>query len=384
MAFEPASFIIGPVSHGAARVLAIGVGAYALATGAHTWSAFRRRLPDRGSAMLATLVMAALTVLLWRDGARLLPAPFSLTALGIYMAGVLITFGYTLSNAAKRLEQAKEAMGKALDEWAARTLPEERREAWLRDRLRLELGDEERRKTPHLMMGLFIVGYLGLGALILKGIRAAAPASADLQSEGWMNVQIALDSGWLGASHMVALVALLGVLFLLLPVEMVRLASPELDYPFKGTINSLMRERERGLFGAHYYITATLPLAVLWLAADPGTWDRTLYAVIAVLGITVFADAASALFGVRFGRRKLPHNPGKTIVGTLGGTAVAFLIALPLTGLPVAIASAAVFFLVDVLAPVPFSASDNILNPLGLALTYLWLTEHLDPMLPYY
>lgn len=377
-------WLIGPVSQGAARVLALGVGAYAIGTARHAVRGMRERLPDRGSALLATLVMIALTYVLWTDGARLVPAPFSLAVLGVYMVGILFTLGYTLSDAAKRLRQVREAVKEALDEWAARTLPEDRRDAWLAERLRLNLGPEEKRKTPHLMMGIFMVVYLGLGWLVLRGVRALAPTGTDFGRESWHNLQAALDAGFLAAGHMVGITALLGLLFLLLPVEIVRLRYPEMDYPFKGIIESRLRPRERGLFGAHYYITATLPLAILWLTADPAAWDRTLYAVLAVLAVTVFADAASALIGIRHGKRKWAHNANKSLIGTYGGTAVALVLALPLVGLPMAIVSAVVFFVVDVLAPVPFSASDNILNPLALAIVYTLLAGHLDPWLPFY
>ncbi|MGB1586977.1 MAG: phosphatidate cytidylyltransferase [Thermoplasmatota archaeon] len=380
---EP-EFLVGAVSHGAAKVLAIGVGAYAVATGGHALRAYREQLPDRGSAMLATFVMAALTVLLWQRGAQLVPAPFGLAVLGVYMAGVMITFGYTLSNAAKRLAEFREQARQAIEELAAKTLPDDKREAWLRDRLRLDMTPEEKRKTPHLMMGIFLAIYGILGYLILRGVRSLAPGDADFTRESWHNLQAALDAGYLASGHMVGLVCILGLLFLLLPVELVRLQFPQAEYPFKGTITSLMREKERGSFGAHYYITATLPVAIFWLTWDAATWDTTLYAVLAVFGVTVFADAISALVGVRYGRRKFPHNPNKSWMGTFGGTTAAFVLALPFTGVPGAVAAAAVFFLVDVLAPVPFGASDNILNPLGLALVYSLMIDQLDPWLPAY
>ena len=40
---------------------------------------------------------------------------------------------------------------------------------------------------------------------------------------------------------------------------------------------------ERGLFGAHYYLAAATPLAVLWLTSDPARWDATVPAAAALL-----------------------------------------------------------------------------------------------------
>lgn len=382
MAVDPIQFMVGPVSMGAARILALGVAVYAVLTAKHTWTAYQNGLEDRGSSMLATWVMAGLTILLWTDGARLLPAPYSVFVIVVYMAGVTITFAYTMSNAEKRLMKLREEMQALMDEWRDKLLPESDREAWFEHRLR-ELGHEEKRKTPHLMMSIFVAVYVVLGYFILRGVEAMLPAGMG-RGEGIHNLDAALDAGVLASGHVVALTALLSMLFLLLPVEMVRLRFPQLGYPFKGTITSMLREKEAGLFGAHYYITATLPLAILWLTGDPTTWDSTLFAVLAVIGVTVFADTASALIGIRYGRTKWPHSPNKTYVGSIGGSVVAFIVALPFVGLPVAIISAIVFLLVDVVAPVPLHVSDNILNPLGLAAAYIIFRDHLEPWLPFY
>ncbi len=377
---DPLAFEIGAASTWAARILAIGVGVYAVLTASHTVDAYRRHLADRGSSLLATWVMIGLSILLWEQGARLLPAPFSVVVIATYFVGITITLGWTLSNAEKRFKQWRDDLEELLDEFARKALPDHQREAWV-ERKWLQLHPEQKRKTPHLMMGLFVAGYAFLGYWILRGIQTWLPATGN---EAVTNVHIALSGGWMAAGHMVAITALLGLLMLLLPVEMVRLRFPDLDYPFKGTITSMLRERERGLFGAHYYIAATLPLAVLWLTEDTTAWDRTLFAVLAMLGVTVFADAASALVGIRFGKRRWSHNQNKTLMGTAGGCAVAFLVSIPFVGLPMAIATAVVFYVVDVLAPVPVSVSDNILNPLALAATYIVLQDHLAPMIPFY
>ncbi len=379
---DPIGFTIGPVSEAAAKLLALAVGTYALLTARQTWTAYQKQLPDRGSALMATWVMIGLSVLLWTHGARLLPAPFSLVVLACSGIGIVITLTYTLGNMAKKFEEWKEDLRNLVEEWAEKALPESQRDAWLQNRFD-QLHPEQKRKTPHLMMGLFVVAYVGLGYGILRGIQAMVPADANV-GENLANFNAALSAGIMPAGHMVAITALLAVLLLLLPVEILRLQFPQMAYPFKGTITSMLRERERGLFGAHYYIAATLPMAVLWLTDDSTSWDVTLFAVIAVLGVTVFADSASAIIGIRFGRTKWPHNKGKSIQGTVGGCAVAFAVAVPFVGLPMAVVSAAVFFLVDVLAPVPFSISDNILNPLALAAVYTVMLPYLAPLIPFF
>ncbi len=379
---DPIGFTVGPVSQAAAKLLALAVATYALLTARYTLNAIQQRLPDRGSAVMATWVMVGLAILLWVHGERLLPAPFSLVVLAAFVIGIAITLGYTLGNMARRLEEWREDLRGLIEEWAEKALPESQREAWLQNRF-AQLHPEQKRKTPHLMMGLFVVGYVGLGYAILRGIEALVPADA-VVGENLSNLHAALSQGVMPAGHMVAITALLAVLLLLLPVEMLRLQFPQAAYPFKGTITSMLRERERGLFGAHYYIAATLPMAVLWLTDNDQSWDVTLFAVIAMLGVSVFADSASAIVGIRWGKHKWPHHRGKSIEGTVGGCVVALLVALPFVGVPVAIVSAVVFFIVDVLAPVPISVSDNILNPLALAAAYILLQDQLAPLIPFY
>ena len=122
----------------------------------------------------------------------------------------------------------------------------------------------------------------------------------------------------------------------------------------------------------------------MWLAKDPAQWDATIPAAAAMLVVTVFADAASALVGIRWGERKLPHNRRKSYMGALGGTAVAFGATLPLLGLEGAVVSAAVFLAIDLIAPVPIFVSDNLLYPVTLAVVYLAIVDHIHPWIPYY
>ena len=100
--------------------------------------------------------------------------------------------------------------------------------------------------------------------------------------------------------------------------------------------------------------------------------------------VTVFADAASALVGIRWGRRKWFHHEGKTYLGTVGGAVVAVAVALPFVGPAMAVVSGAVFALLDAAAPRPIPVSDNLLNPVGLAIAYTVGWSLIQPMFPYY
>ena len=392
MAVEPVEFFVGPVSRASAAVLAGGTFGYAVLTGWYAVRAFQARLEDRWSAAMCTLVMLALAWLLFEDGAHLVPAPFSVGLVAIYGVSIAITLTYTLGRYKERIQRFTDKFGKRLNALLLDVLPEERQAEWMRLRTAFAPTPEERRKGPHLAVGVFLLIYGALGFLILRGVWDFAyggvpTGDPSLAGEGIQNLYAAThaaDGTWLVPGHIFGLFCFLGLLYLLVPTELLRLRYPELSYPFKTIILSRLRRRERGLFGAHYYIAATLPLAAIWLTREPEHWDVTVPAVLSVIAVSVFADSASALVGIRWGRAKWFHNPNKSYLGSVGGTLVAFAVALPLVGLPVAAVTAVVFLLVDIWAPVPFSVSDNILNPVALALCYGVLQDELAPWVPFY
>ncbi len=378
-----ASFDVGPISTAGAQVLSAIVLLYAVLVTRYAIVGFRNGLADRWSAAVAAAVMAALGILLWDRGAAILPAPFGLWVLVVVVLGLAITLTYTLGRYQERIDRFRDEFGERLSSLLDQVVPEERQQE-LRDlRARFSFSPEERRKAPHLLMGIFLVVYLAVGYPLLQSVQAlVGPATAD--GEATHNLFVASNSGWLVAGHVVSVFALLALLFLILPNELLRLKYPELSYPFKNTILLRLRERERGLFGAHYYIVAALPLAALWVASDPAHYSTTVPAVMALIAVTVFGDAASALVGKKWGKAKWFHNTDKSYIGSVGGTLVAFAVAVPFVGVPVGIAMALAFLLVDVVGPVPIPVSDNLLNPLALALTANALRDHVAPLIPFY
>jgi dolichol kinase len=387
VAVEPVDFVVGPASRAATVFLVGGTVSYAVLSGLYAARAFRHQLYDRWSAAVVTLVMFGLALLLWSDGARLLPAPFSVGLVVVFVGAILLTLTYTLGRYKEKIERFQATFGARLDQILAKSLPEERYAAWLDLKAR-SMDPEQRRKAPHLLMGfVFVPLYAALGYLLLRGLWEMSRGGPVLDGEALANLYAATHAGegtWLVAGQTVGLFGLLLLLYCILPTEFLRLRYPELSYPFKAFITSRLRTREKGLFGAHYYLSAATALVAVWLTRDPAQWDVTVHAFLAVLMVAVFADAASALAGTRWGKRKWFHHPGKSYAGSVGGTLVALVLALPFVGLPMALATAAVFLVLDIVAPVPFPVSDNLLNPLALAGLYGAFQGQLDPWLPYY
>lgn len=357
-----AEFTIGPWSLVSARLLAVGVLAYAVAAGFTARRGFAERRPDRLSTLGTTATLACLAVLLWVVGPRALPAPFGPALLLVLVSSAVFSLVYTALQLQRLVDRLRDALPPAL--------------------VTVGPKDEEvRRKTPHLLMGFILAAYAGVGHFILLGLSQIGLGDP---GEPRSNLLAAVAEPWPVSGHLVALWWVLFLLLALLPVELIRLRTPDAPFPFKRTILSRLRSREEGLMGAHIHMTAALATAWLLVAADPDKWRTGIPACLAILAVTVFADSASALAGKRWGRRKWFHNPDKSWLGSAAGTAVAFLVCLPLLGAPVAVLAAALFLLVDLLAPVPFPLSDNLLNPLGLAAVLVAAQGHIDPLLPWF
>ncbi|HUR61955.1 MAG TPA: hypothetical protein VM286_06285 [Candidatus Thermoplasmatota archaeon] len=355
---EPAiPFSAGPGSIAAAHALAAATLAYAIACGFHARRALRLKLADRWSTVGTTVCLAALAVALEVWGADLLPSPFGVTLLLLLVAGLLFTLLFT----ALRLQRIVERLKQALPLPPAPAM-----------------HHETRRKLPHLMMGFGLLFYVGAAHFLLLAIAGlhslVAPPPSNLVAAG--------TAPWVWSGHLLSAWTLLAILFLLLPVELTRLRFPEADYPWKQIILPRLRSHEGGLMGAHIHMSAALSLCYVLLGHDLARWDAAVPATLAMLCVSVFADAASALFGIRWGRSKWPHSQGKSYIGSAAGTLVAFFVALPFVGAWGALAAAAVFLAMDLVGPIPLPVSDNLLNPLALTALFVAFPGLVHPVLP--
>lgn len=324
----------------AAAVAVVALVGHALLLAPVVVRGFRLRLPDRWSTLVCTVGLAALGAGVWAWARLVLPLPYLAFVGATAIVSPLGTLAFTAWGGQRLLDR----------------LP-----AWLHRPQ--AAGHEERRKLPHLAMGLCLFGYLFLGHLV-------AVASADLHPD----LAASATLPWTHAGEQFVAAWLLILVLGLVPVEALRLLRPEAAYPWKRVIESRMRPRERGLVMAHVHMAVGAALAVLWLGHDPARWDALVPAAMATIAVSVFADTASALVGTRWGRTKWRHSPGKSIAGTAAGLAVAFVAALPFTGVPLALAAALAFAALDLAAPAWVPVSDNLLNPLGLAALF-WATQ---------
>ncbi|MES2155737.1 MAG: hypothetical protein V4510_11430 [bacterium] len=353
-------FVIGDASRAASALVAGGLAGYGLAAAAVAARGFRRGLADCWSTLACGITLLGCAAAMLRWGPALVPAPFGTFAVLAMAFGVL----YAVLFVALRLQVAVDWTHTIVQRTFRVPIP--------------DLAHEERRKLPHLAMGLNSLVPLGLGHAVLVVAAAAAPVVA-MPGETWGNLLVARAASWHAGGEVVLFCSLLLLILVLAPIELLRLAFPGLAYPWKRIIEPLLRAREAGLFGGHLHMAAGVTFAALVLARR-GDLDRAAWPTLAVILVAVFADAASALVGMRIGRTKWRHNANKSHAGTVGGTVAAFALATPLVGIPLGLATAAWFLVVDVAAPVPVAISDNLLNPIGLAALYVWGADLVQPM----
>lgn len=172
-------------------------------------------------------------------------------------------------------------------------------------------------------------------ALVYMGLYAFLPRSLVL---GFLSLAFLLASG----------------------VEFLRLRRPE--------INALLLNKFGGI---HRPEEIMAPSGIFWTLA--GSWLTMLVftnrrIVLAAMGFLVFGDAAAALCGQRWGRRRWPKNPLKTYEGSFAFAGISAAWAMLFLRWPVALLSAAAGAAIEAL-PLPWN--DNFWIPLlsGLALS---------------
>lgn len=144
-----------------------------------------------------------------------------------------------------------------------------------------------------------------------------------------------------------------GALFVL--SELARIHGVALPFVSTVTWNAMRSWESRGVAMGPILFGAGIWLTLRFFPAGP-----------AAVGVLVLAagDTAASFVGRAFGETLLPHNPGKTVVGSLSLFAVGVIIAMFYVPLPVAFLVGAAAMLVESL---PVRGLDNLLLPLTTA-----------------
>lgn len=154
----------------------------------------------------------------------------------------------------------------------------------------------------------------------------------------------------------VAAIVMASATFVALGVEAARRASEAFGWLFDQHLGHLLRPRERGRLTGATMLAIAYTLTVVLFPGLPAL------AGILVAGV---ADAAAAVVGKRFGRRRYPG--GKSLEGSLVFLAVVVPILLLATGLPLP-AVVAVAFLLTAVEALSLPVDDNLYLPILAAL----------------
>jgi len=98
----------------------------------------------------------------------------------------------------------------------------------------------------------------------------------------------------------------------------------------------------------------------------------------AILGMSSIGDLMTSQIGIRYGKRHISWNTGKTYEGTLAGTIVSFIICVIFIGPFYGLLLAGVFMIFDMITSEPVNLSDNLLIPIGCAIIYVIVRYILD------
>jgi dolichol kinase len=156
---------------------------------------------------------------------------------------------------------------------------------------------------------------------------------------------------------------------------------PEYHYIFKNSFEKTRRPDEQGSVGSHVpmILGITLSMIIVTYNQDYGSNPFFVNATNAIVLVTVFGDMAASGVGRRWGKKKWPHNPKKSYLGTFSGCTATFLLTFWIVGIPLALLSVIIFFLADVVLP-QWNLTDNFTYPFITAIFYRIFFSSITPL----
>ncbi|MFX0005377.1 MAG: hypothetical protein ACFFA7_01540 [Promethearchaeota archaeon] len=229
------------------------------------------------------------------------------------------------------------------------------------------------RKSFHLMGLLLILAYFGFFSLLYPVTRIINDSVIELIN----HIQPAYELIWGSVSmypfgigdpqavEYLTMMALIGSLMFAIIPDLIRIIwGPEYSI-FNFLSHSMLRNKEINAAGPQIYIiTGFIFSYMLYMAGI-----IHILAFFAGILIACLSDAAAALIGRGYGKRKVKvmSKETKSVEGFLAGTILAYLIGLILVGPIYAIIGAIVFFITDYF---PIYTADNILNPIFIPIGF--------------
>ncbi len=233
---------------------------------------------------------------------------------------------------------------------------------------------EYKRKTFHILAGCYLIGF-GF-AFLLNLLVYSIESPFILTNEFFQSVYFLTfiqDQHIIGISLLIF--AFVGTFVVQLDAELLALNWPEVNFPFKKTIQDTNREVEENTFGAHLHMISGFAFSAILIYIFSPTPLIATYAVFATICISIFGDMFAALIGRRFGKHKWRFFNEKSIEGTVVGGIAGFVMGFIFIGWLGGLIGCIVIIATDIFLPKISKLSDNILNPLILSILFVFLMQ---------
>jgi len=232
------------------------------------------------------------------------------------------------------------------------------------------------RKISHVLIFivLFVVWYIGYTVVINSEETWVGMIPTNNNTlELYINVlttQEYIESGLfeLGWFYYLIFFFFYGLCLFLLVNELTR-KSKYLSFPFNLLPKLIMTEEEKRSYGTYLYFAIGQMFAAF--LCPPMVF-------FAILGIAGIGDLMTSQIGIRYGKHHIKWNDRKTYEGTCAGTITCFILCWFFVGIIWSTIFTIVFTLIDVFTDKPLRISDNLLIPIGCALTYVFIRYFFD------
>jgi len=162
--------------------------------------------------------------------------------------------------------------------------------------------------------------------------------------------------------------------------DIMRLRFNKYDFLFKRMFQITRRPTEINDISASVLLLLSLATAAIILTYGSANRIAGIYAQMAVICISVLSDMFAALIGRKWGKHKWPIVKGKSFEGSIAGFLIGFFTAALFIGWFLALIGALIFIFTDI-ALAKVKISDNVSNPILLAIVFKLLIGFVDPMI---
>ena len=243
---------------------------------------------------------------------------------------------------------------------------------------------EMQRKLIHLCSILFLATWV-LQPLVFYGVTILYSRIANTPTfENYYNahylfefedVELMLCNGLI-----IQFLLFLWIFWYTANADIMRLRFKKYDFLFKRMFQITRRPTEINDISASVLLLLSLATAAIILTYGSANRIAGIYAQMAVICISVLSDMFAALIGRKWGKHKWPIVKGKSFEGSIAGFLIGFFTAALFIGWFLALIGALIFIFTDI-ALAKVKISDNVSNPILLAIVFKLLIGFVDPMI---